>query len=60
MTVNGLDVSPVTYWRSTMMGNASKDPFWRAVVAEEVHQISNITANNRNNLYKMSLANGIY
>ncbi|MBP9581191.1 MAG: T9SS type A sorting domain-containing protein [Ignavibacterium sp.] len=38
MTVNGLDVSPVTYWRSTMMGNASKDPFWRAVVAEEVHR----------------------
>jgi hypothetical protein len=38
MTVNGLDVSPVTYWRSTMMGNASKDPFWRAVVSEEVHR----------------------
>ena len=38
MTVNGLDVSPVTYWRSTMMGNATKDPFWRAVVAEEVHR----------------------
>jgi hypothetical protein len=37
MTVNGIDVSPITYWRSTMMGNASKDPFWRAVVAEEVH-----------------------
>lgn len=38
MTVNGVDVSPVTYWRSTMMGNASKDPFWRAVVSEEVHK----------------------
>ena len=38
MTVNGVDVSPVTYWRSTMMGNASKDPFWRAVVAKEVHR----------------------
>ncbi len=35
---NGSDVSPVTHWRSTMMGNASKDPFWRAVVAEEVHK----------------------
>ncbi len=34
---NGSDISPVTHWRSTMMGNASKDPFWRAVVAEEVH-----------------------
>ena len=38
LTVNGLDVSTVTYWRSTMMGNASKDPFWSAVVAEEVHR----------------------
>ncbi len=38
LTVNGQDVSMVTYWRSTMMANASKDPFWRAVVAEEVHR----------------------
>jgi len=37
MTWNGIDVSPITYWRSTMMGNSSKDPLWRAVVAEEVH-----------------------
>jgi len=36
MTWNGVDVSPITYWRSTMMGNASKDPLWRAMVAEEV------------------------
>ena len=36
MTWNGKDVSPITYWRSTMMGNASKDPLWRAMVAEEV------------------------
>ena len=34
---NGNDVSPVTYWRSTMMGNSSKDPYWRAQVANEVH-----------------------
>ena len=37
MTWNGIDVSPITYWRSTMMGNASKDPLWRAMVAEEVN-----------------------
>jgi len=37
MTWNGVDVSPITYWRSTMMGNASKDPLWRAMVAEEVN-----------------------
>lgn len=34
---NDVDVSPITYWRSTMMANASKDPFWRAEVSEEVH-----------------------
>jgi Secretion system C-terminal sorting domain len=38
MIHNGVDVSPISYWRSTMMGNASKDPFWRAAVAEEVHR----------------------
>uniref|UniRef100_A0A832LKF9 T9SS type A sorting domain-containing protein n=1 Tax=Ignavibacterium album TaxID=591197 RepID=A0A832LKF9_9BACT len=37
MTWNGKDVSPITYWRSTMMGNSSKDPLWRAMVAEEVN-----------------------
>jgi hypothetical protein len=39
MTWNGIDVSPITYWRSTIMGNASKDPLWRAMVAEEVHNL---------------------
>ena len=34
---NDTDVSPVTLWRSTMMGNSSKDPYWRAQVANEVH-----------------------
>ena len=38
LTYNGVDVSMVTYWRSTMMGNASKDPLWRAYVASEVEQ----------------------
>lgn len=42
MTVNGIDVSPVSHWRSTMMANASKDPFWRAVVAEEVHRFPSL------------------
>ncbi|MFA5010786.1 MAG: T9SS type A sorting domain-containing protein [Ignavibacteria bacterium] len=37
LSENGVDISPVTYWRSSMMGNASKDPFWRAIVAEEIH-----------------------
>ena len=32
----GRDVSPVTLWRSTMMANASRDPFWRAKVSAEV------------------------
>lgn len=37
LTSGGVDISPPTYWRSTMMANASKDPLWRAFVAEEVH-----------------------
>lgn len=37
LSQNGVDISPPTYWRSTMMANASKDPFWRAMVSEEVH-----------------------
>lgn len=36
MNQNGEDISPITQWRSTMMGNSSKDPLWRAVVSEEV------------------------
>ncbi len=32
---SGIDVSPVSQWRSTMLANASKDPFWRAKVRHE-------------------------
>ena len=39
---NGSDISPVTHWRPTMMANASKDPFWRAIVAEEVHKFPHL------------------
>ncbi len=35
LTHNGQDVSMVTTWRSTMMGNSSKDPLWRAMVSAE-------------------------
>ena len=38
MTWDGQDISPITYWRSTMMGNATKDPLWRAMVSEEVNK----------------------
>ena len=34
---DGVDISPTTHWRSSMMGNSSKDPFWRAMVEEEVN-----------------------
>jgi hypothetical protein len=33
---DGNDVSIDTHWRSTMMANAAKDPFWQAMVASEV------------------------
>lgn len=36
LSVNGVDISPPTYWRSTMMANSSKDPLWRAAVSAEV------------------------
>lgn len=31
----GNDISIVNWWKSTMMANASKDPFWRAKVSYE-------------------------
>ena len=34
--VFGNDVNVVDDWRATMMGNAAKDPFWRAKVSHEV------------------------
>ncbi len=33
--LSGNDVAPVAQWRSTMLANASKDPFWRAKVKHE-------------------------
>ena len=32
----GVDVNVVDAWRSTMMANSAKDPFWRAKVSHEV------------------------
>lgn len=32
----GNDIAPPTQWRSTMMANAAKDPFWQAKVSAEV------------------------
>lgn len=34
--MNGQDVNVVSDWRSTMMANSAKDPFWRAKVSHEV------------------------
>lgn len=33
---NGADISPTTLWRSTMMANAARDPYWQAKVSAEV------------------------
>jgi len=35
-TADGVDVNPVDSWRSTMMANSARDPFWRAKVSHEV------------------------
>lgn len=46
ITLNGgVDVNVVDSWRSTMMANSAKDPFWRAKVSHEVlvnpgHQVA--------------------
>ncbi len=34
--VEGIDVSFDTFWRSTMMANSSRDPYWQASVRGEV------------------------
>lgn len=34
----GNNVSIISDWRSTMMANAAKDPFWQAKVQSEVHR----------------------
>jgi hypothetical protein len=41
---NGIDVSPVTLWRSTMMANAAKDPLWRAKVSAEGTEFPDLKA----------------
>lgn len=33
---SGVDVNVVDHWRSTMMANSARDPFWRAKVSHEV------------------------
>ena len=35
LTYNNEDISPLSYWRSTMMANAAKDPLWQAKVSAE-------------------------
>lgn len=36
VTADGRDVNVVDAWRSTMMANSARDPFWRAKVSHEV------------------------
>ena len=36
VTESGLDINPTTQWRSSLMANSAKDPFWKAKVAHEV------------------------
>lgn len=40
----GVDISPPTSWRSSMMANASKDPFWQAKVKSETMIHSDYTS----------------
>jgi hypothetical protein len=36
ITTSGVDVNMYDDWRSTMMANSAKDPFWRAKVTHEI------------------------
>ena len=36
VTEDGIDINPTSQWRSSLMANSAKDPFWRAKVAHEV------------------------
>lgn len=36
LTVGGWDVNVTDHWRSTMMANSARDPFWKAKVSHEV------------------------
>ena len=36
ITTSGVDVNVYDDWRSTMMANSAKDPFWRAKVSHEI------------------------
>lgn len=36
LTEEGWDINPTDYWRSSIMANSAKDPFWRAKVTHEV------------------------
>ena len=36
ITEGGWDVNPTDFWRSSIMANSARDPFWRAKVTHEV------------------------
>jgi len=38
MNSAGRDVSPPYHWKSSMMANSAKDPYWRAKVSSEVEE----------------------
>ena len=41
---DGRDVSPPTSWRSSMMANSSKDPYWRAKVSTETSEFPQLAS----------------
>ena len=43
VTSEGEDVSPPSTWRSAMMANAARDPFWQAVVRSESADLPSIS-----------------
>ncbi|MEM0999338.1 MAG: T9SS type A sorting domain-containing protein [Bacteroidota bacterium] len=42
VTANNEDVNPTDDWRSSMMANSARDPFWRAQVSHEIITTPNL------------------
>jgi hypothetical protein len=41
-TETGEEASPDAYWRSSMMANSARDPYWQASVSAEVHEFPDL------------------
>jgi hypothetical protein len=55
---NGVDVNVSDDWRSTMMANSARDPFWRAKVSHESECESGASSRSGGQVYVLPCADG--